>query len=375
MKTSEIFSLAFIISFQLQISASFTDNTEKLQQVLDNFYAEHPELVGIMVHIEAPEQHISWSGATGLSDKSDAISIESNQPMLIASNTKPYVSAAILRLVEQGKISLDNPIDTLISSKSRNVLKQDGYELQQIQVQHLLSHTSGIFDFVESVSFADKEEHQPGYFWTRDEQIQLAIDEGDPLGKSGDLYKYSDTNYLLLTEIIENLTGKVYYTAIRELLKYEQLNLGSTWFFTLEDSLVNTKPLITQYYKNYTTKYESPTFDLYGGGGIAATIRELGLFNQYLFEGKIFDHHETIDLLYTYVETRDQEQYNYRLGIRTYTILGEECFGHDGFWGTATRYMPERNITFAVSISNISHRAETVEKLVLQFLATLFPSN
>ena len=61
------------------------------------------------------------------------------------------------------------------------------------------------------------------------------------------LFKYSDTNYLLLSEIIESTTGEEFYTVMRRLLKYEELGLDETWFESLEDRPDSILPLVHQY--------------------------------------------------------------------------------------------------------------------------------
>jgi len=368
-----VFLFLFFPSIIIVSCTSRTTDSVTFQNVLESFYFENPDLIGIMVHIEAPDKNISWSGAVGLSDKNDTIKIDPDQPMLIASNTKTYVSAAILRLVEQGKLSLNSAIDTLISETSQKILSNDGYNLKNIQIKHLLSHTSGIFDYNDSKTMSEKVNQQPDYKWTRAEQIKLAADEGEPLAEPAEMFKYSDTNYLLLTEIIEKLTGKVFYTSMRELLKFDQFDLSNTWFYSLEDSLVQTKPLIYQYNRtwNTSTKTESPTFDLYGGGGLATTTSDLAIFTHLLFTGKIFDNPETSNLLYTRIETKEPNQSHYMLGIKEFEIMGETVYGHSGFWGTATRYFPEENITFSVSLSNTIDRDKDVEKLLEKLLEEL----
>jgi D-alanyl-D-alanine carboxypeptidase len=350
--------LLISISFLFNSCAFKTDekvDIRPFQKVLDSVYQENPDLLGIMVHIEAPNKNLSWSGAVGLSNKNDTVSIDPDQPVLLASTTKTYVSAAILRLVEQNKISLDSSVDTLISAKSRKALSDDGYDLSKIQIKHLLSHTSGIYDYTNSKTFNEKIEFQPDYRWTRDEQIKLAADEGDPVAEPEKVHKYCDTNYLLLTEIIEKLTGKVFYIAMRELLKYEELKLSSTWFYTLENTPVHLKPFITQYSGYCATDREDPSFDLFGGGGIATTTRDLALFTQYLFTGELFDHSETIDLIYTEVKTKEASQNSYksyRMGVMEFEIKGMKAYGHRGFWGTYNIYIPQLNTSFAISISN-----------------------
>ena len=56
--------------------------------------------------------------------------------MLLASNTKTYVAAAVLKLIEAGKFGLNDPIQHLMTEKSRKLLEGDGYNLDKITVKH-----------------------------------------------------------------------------------------------------------------------------------------------------------------------------------------------------------------------------------------------
>ena len=86
--------------------------------------------------------------------------------------------------------------------KTATLFRNDGYQLDEIKIKHLLSHTSGIDDYVNSdyFEFIDK---NPKYRWTRDEQLQLATKIGESLGKPQEVFNYADVNFLLATEIIE----------------------------------------------------------------------------------------------------------------------------------------------------------------------------
>jgi D-alanyl-D-alanine carboxypeptidase len=142
---------------------------KRLQKLIDSVYRANPSAIGIMVHLESPELGISWSGASGHSSKAAETELDPIQPALIASNMKTYVSAAILRLVEEGELSIHQSIDTLLTQKTKRLFESDGYNLGKIEVKHLLSHTSGILDYVSDdyIEFIDKNKtHQ----WTRDEQ-------------------------------------------------------------------------------------------------------------------------------------------------------------------------------------------------------------
>ena len=80
---------------------------------------------------------------------------------------------------------------------------------------------------INSLSVKKVDKNQK-YRWTRDEQLELATKVGNPQGKAQDAFSYADVNFLLCTEIIEQITEKPFYTAIKELLKYETLNLSNT---------------------------------------------------------------------------------------------------------------------------------------------------
>ena len=78
----------------------------KVQALIDSVYISNPTSVGIMVGIHSPERGISLSLSSGYSNLDDTTELDPDQPALVASVTKLYVSAAILRLVENGELSV-----------------------------------------------------------------------------------------------------------------------------------------------------------------------------------------------------------------------------------------------------------------------------
>lgn len=312
---------------------------------VDSIYERNKDAIGIIVHVEAPKQNISWSYATGIADSKTNKPLNSQQPVLIASNTKPYVAAAILRLVEKGSLSIDQPIKNLLSERTRQLFEKDGYLLDAITIKHLLSHTSGIQDYVDEDYFKFVNQH-PTYKWKKEEQIERSIEIGDP-EPVGEKFSYGDINYLLLTEIIEQKTHQPFYAAIRDLLKYKELNLTKTWFIDLENYPANTLALAHQYASEY--KWDSyainPSWDLYGGGGIAATAKESALFFQYLFDGKIIQDKQILEAMHTYVLPSDQSKYC--LGLYHFD-MGFNAYYHGGWWGTDVIYSPESDATITV---------------------------
>ena len=312
----------------------------KFQAILDSVYNANPEAVGFVVHVEAPKKGISWSSAAGYSNKNTKQPLDAGQPVILASNTKTYVSATILKLVETQHFGLDDCISNLITKKSRGLLEGDGYDLNRITVRHLLSHTSGIADYVNDdyFAFVNKNlQHQ----WTREQQVALAVTVGSPVAPPGKKFNYADINYLLLTEIIERCSQKPFYTAISELLDFKKHGLRSTWFLDLEAPPENMKPMVHHYWDKYNwdTYDIDPSWDMYGGGGLAATMKDVALFFQLLFDGEIIKDDRLLEQMHTLV--LPAEESNYCLGLRDIMFAGKaHAWYHGGFWGTDAMYVP-----------------------------------
>ncbi len=333
---------------------------QRFQQVVDSAFASNPDAIGFMLHVEAPDKNISWSYAVGFDGKKSSQALQVSQPVLIASNTKPYVAAAILRLVENKQLEITQTIDNLLSEKSRNVLRNAGYELNQITVKQLLSHTSGMRDYVDEGYFQFITEHKT-YQWTRYEQITRAASLGKPLAKPGELFRYADINYILLTEIIENTTHQPFYEAMRSLLKFKKQGMKSTWFIQLEKMPKKIPHMAHQHWNHFSWEIDSlnPSWDLYGGGGMASNVKEMAVFFQNLFNGKIIKDTRVLALMYQ--DVPPNLEINYCLGIRKIKAHGLLEYNHGGGLGTDVVYIPELNASIAISSLEADKRPVAVE--------------
>lgn len=321
------------------------------QSIIDSIYHENLDAVGIMVHIESPKNKISWSGCTGHSNKDQKTILDPDQPALIASSIKTYISATILRLEEKGSLSIEESIKKHLSNQTTLMFENDGYDFDKIKIKHLLSHTSGIKDYAdqEYIDWIDKNQK---HRWTRNEQLKLTVDKGDPLGGPESVFSYADANYLLCTEIIETTSNKPFYTAIRELLQYQKFGFDNTWFPTLEEANNKTKKLVHQYWglKNWDSYDHDISWDLYGGGGIATTTEELAKFSYNLFDGKIIRDNTILNKIFTKIIPADGKDMGYLLGIGEGSSNGFSYYGHGGFWGTTFVYLPELETSIAIYV-------------------------
>jgi len=357
----------FILFFLLSIfffSCERKKSVEnELQTLLDSTLKKYPKAVGIMLSIEAPNKKFSWDGVTGYSNKETKEPIQINQPGMIASITKTFLAVTIFRLIEEGKLSLNQPISEVMPERTRLLMERNDYRPDSIKIGHLLSHKGGI-PSIETPKWKEKEQSDTKYRWTRDELLHDAFNMNEK-GAIGYEWSYSDVNYLLLSEIVEEITGTSFYLAMRDLLQLDDLGLENTWFYTLEKDPENVKPLIHQYKESrkwLSTYDESPTFDLYGAGGIVSTTTDLAKFSKYLFENKIFKNENTLDLMFTDIPSKngkeveyvhlDTIQMNSFMGIEEYTTTGIHAYGHHGYWGSFMGYFPNENVHVGLFVLN-----------------------
>ena len=125
-----------------------------LQAVLDSV-VDAGSTPGIMMRIDAPSMDFSWSGVAGVANRETGAPLMRTNPVRIASNTKTYVAAAILRLWEEGRLGLDDPLSMHLPAEYAEVLAGDGYDLEAITIRHLLTHTSGLYDYADRDLFVE----------------------------------------------------------------------------------------------------------------------------------------------------------------------------------------------------------------------------
>ncbi|MHA7130158.1 serine hydrolase domain-containing protein [Algoriphagus namhaensis] len=338
MKRVSILFIALILTLRV-VSA------QDLQAVLDSQVSE--EMPGILFSISSAD--LSWSGAAGVMDTESMEALTSENTFRIASVTKTYVAASILRLMEEGKLSLSDPISQHISPEHRDILAQD-YPVDQITIRQTLRHSAGFFDHTNAPEFFDRILTTPSHEWTRTEQLKLCVEKGEPIGPPGEQFSYSDTGYLILGEIIEKYTGKDLDGGIKELLGLEKFGLERTDWERKDPETDSLR--IHQYFQGMDTFGFSPTVDYYGGGGLLSTTSELVQFFQALFAGQIFKNPETLEIMLEPVSYAEKAGMDYQMGMYRVKIDGKMAYTHSGFWGTQVVYIPDLEIFMAANYSS-----------------------
>ena len=347
--------------------AAAPPTSARLQAVTAAFSKEHRTYPGVLLAVISPRSHSTSSAGHDALGASAAI--DPRAGFRIASVTKTFTAAAMLRLVESERVGIDDPIAKHLSPATLDILRQGGYDADAIRVRHLLRHTSGLYDYASDSAFVQFVLTHGRHHWSRREQLRFAMTHGKPYALPGAEFHYSDTGYVLLGEILERATGGGLAHAYRSLLSFKRLGLADTYLESLEPRPRQTHARSHQYYETIDSTAFDPSFDLYGGGGLVSTVDDLARFYRGLFHGRVFKKATTLRLMLGNPNPRSLDELG--MGIFSNQFGGRNCWGHSGFWGTTVVYCPRQDVTLALAVNqgkNFDQPSQRFLAKVLQLL-------
>ncbi len=268
---------------------------EKIDEILESHYGQDKRIIGSLL-IRRGEETL-YRGDYGWAAKNDPdfMRMAGKIRYRIASNSKMYTAVMIMQLVQEGRLSLDDKLTAFFPE-----LKNAG----KISVRHLLSHRSGIRDYVEEdadfllMILTDQTDSQG---------ILAKIASYEPNFEPGSEYRYSNSNYILLSHIIERLDMCSYDEALQKRickpLGLRQTRIGSRFSYQDNEGLSLVRLV------GATESPEDNPQLATGTGGITASIEDVALFIKALFSGRLVSSSSLEAML----PTRD----DYGLGIMT----------------------------------------------------------
>ena len=344
-------------------------NAEALDRCLQTFLDEAPETPGVLARVEAREGR-EWTGVAGTADRARLEPLLPDVTFRLASNTKTFTAAAILRLVEEGRLRLDDHIARFIPAglvRRMNVI--DGVSHgESITLQHLLHHTSGLHATTDE-SLMDFVRTHPTKRWTPLEKVEWVVAEGPAAFRPGERFEYNDSGYVLLAIVIEEVMHAPLAESFRSLLRFDHLGLRATHLETLEAVPASAGPRMPQYLGELDVGGIDPSFDLWGGGGLVSDIGDLAGFWRALFDGRVFESPDTLAQMCSTIPTDQGEGWD-RAGCGIFSqVIGRRVWTHSGFWGTSALHEPATGLTIALAVNQATTPrmplARLQERLVL----------
>ena len=221
--------------------------TQRLEALLDELI-ERKDIHSAFMTVGSGDGSVHWAGARGLMAPNGP-AVTPTTPWFVASITKLFIASVVMRLVEQGELSVDDRlVDRLSPAITQELHVLDGVDrTDQITIAHLLGHSSGLPDYIEDYPKKKRKDLSD-----RRSLVEMLVEDGDrawslvdtaqwvrerltphfppqPLNGERVRVRYSDTNYQLLIGIIEACRNEPFFQTLQGLI-LDPLELKQTWF-------------------------------------------------------------------------------------------------------------------------------------------------
>jgi len=299
------------------VAAHPRDDHADTKAIVDGYV--HRGVPGAMVF--AREGRREWTVTSGTSRLGTRDPIRPWDRVRVASNTKMFVSVVTLQLVGEGTVSLDAPIERYLPG----LVRGNGYDGNKITVRQLLQHTSGMADYVADL-MADPEGND--HPWAPADLVRIGLSH-PPLFEPGTGWGYSNTGYIVLGMLIEEVTGNSPGDEITDRI----VRPHGLWQTELPDA--GERRIRGPHARGYFAFPGQPVTDITefepslagAAGGMVSTGPDLTRFVRALLDGRVL----APDLLAEMRDTVPAHYGGYGLGLIEYTLpCGGQAFGHSG---------------------------------------------
>ena len=201
------------------------ENTHPQSSTFNNFLQSKVAegIPGISMLIESPEG--IWAGAAGFADIPNQAPMQACNIGRVGSITKTFTATLILQLHEKGLLDLSDKVSTHLDPTMADKIDNAA----TATIAQLLDHTSGITDYAGTIDFSIEALNNTSKLWTAEEELKFIY--GQPADfEPGAQRKYSNSGYVLLGLIAQNITGKTGAELFQEQI-FTPLNLSNTFFY------------------------------------------------------------------------------------------------------------------------------------------------
>lgn len=336
------------------LDGNFISNTRKK---IAHFYNKNwPKKRANGAFLVAKNGQIVFEKYDGLANFNKKDTITASTPLHIASVSKVITAAAVLKLANAKRLSLDQ--------KVKSILKE--FPFEDITVRMLLNHRSGLRNYAY---FTDRNDG----VWDRRNRLKnqdilniLATKNIGIESKANTRFAYCNTNYALLALIIEKITGTSYKEAMAEMI-FKPLGMTNTFVFDYEK---DKNRIVPSYKANGIEIGKDYLDEVYGDKNIFSTARDLLKFDR-ARNRKDFLEPELAKQVYVGYSKEKEGEKNYGLGIRMINWkTGQNFYFHNGWWhGNTSSYitLPKEQVTIIALSNKMNKSTYNVKKVAPLF--------
>ncbi|MEM9545071.1 MAG: serine hydrolase domain-containing protein [Bacteroidota bacterium] len=235
-----------------------TVDREVITQMLYQY--GNDDIPGMAVGV-VKEGKIIYEHYLGYANLEHKVKIDKDTRFNIASDAKQFTAICILKLAEQGEIDINDDFREYLPDIYNNIS-------DKITISNLITHTSGIRDYGYLIGLTGKTTWKQ--FTDNDDVIALLKDQKDLNFKPGTQYLYSNSNYILLTEIVKSVTGQEFGVFSDDM--FMELGMLNTSFMTNYMAIIPHK---ARPYSNWNGWREEPNIgDVHGDGGLFTNLQD-----------------------------------------------------------------------------------------------------
>lgn len=269
-----------------------------------------------------------WAGSSGYASLEEKKPMENCHLQYIQSVSKMYMAVEILLLKEQGKINFDDPITEYLPTRYSRYIKTPG----KITVRMLLNQTSGVPEYNTNPSFVSHVMMHPSDYFTQEDCLK-SINGEDLQFIPGSMYRYTNTNYLLLSLIGDAITGNhaefIKKNILNPLgLKNTYYGIGHNYLDGLNvpesywDVLAAGRPA------NFSKLQQVTVASSKGDDGLVCTPIDAVKFLKAIMEGKILKPESVKEMLEFTKDSKGRKHYG--MGMMYFDLQGIPAYGHGG---------------------------------------------
>jgi CubicO group peptidase (beta-lactamase class C family) len=327
----------------LDISATTILNNDDKERLIAEVKAKYETILGnkgfsgqILI---AKNGEVIFEDYKGYSNYSDKTAILPETPIHLASISKTFTGMAALKLWEEEQLDLKAPVTKYLAN----------FPYKEVTIEQLLSHRSGLPDYTyfmepnkyKTVKVKNKRGRwvkklklikaetpfRQGLYNNQDVLDYMVTKRPAPAAMPNRVFKYCNTNFVVLSLIIEKITGQDFPTYMAETI-FKPLKMENTYVFSAKS--------IDKYTPSYNARmvpYKIEKYDcIYGDKNVYSTARDMYLWDKALTEGS-YVKESTLEMAYQPQSPINKYHHNYGLGWRILAKPNEErLVYHNGWW-------------------------------------------